>query len=98
MNQIIQQYRKRKSIYFALIAAMFGVIISFRIFSPSGEHPMNILELFQITILLLIIVSIFVVFKCPKCNKSLVFSFSSTWMDLHFCPKCGVELNSKMDR
>jgi len=37
MNNIHQQYRKRRNIYFGLIAAIFGILITYGIIAPQGE-------------------------------------------------------------
>ena len=95
MNEIQGKYKKRKSIYFSLIAALFGIIISFQFVSTSGEHQASAIELFMIACLIGIAIAIYAVFRCPKCNVALVPTFSASWGKLDFCPKCGVKLTEK---
>ena len=95
MNEIHQQYKKRKSIYYWLIVALFGILITFWFISPSGEHKASPIELIMFTGLIGIVIAIYTVFRCPKCNAALVPDFSFSWGKLHYCPKCGVELKEK---
>jgi len=98
MNKIQRKYQKRKRIYFALIAALFGIIMSLGFFTPHDEHQANIFEVIMFTGLAGIVAAIYVVFRCPNCNKTLLPTFSSSlasWGKLHCCPKCGVELEPK---
>jgi FtsH-binding integral membrane protein len=95
MNEIHQQYKKRKKIYFGLIAALFGILIIFSFIAPSGEHQASPIELLMFAGLIGIIIAIYKIFRCPKCNATLVSTYSSSWGKLHYCPKCGVKLDEK---
>jgi predicted RNA-binding Zn-ribbon protein involved in translation (DUF1610 family) len=92
MNEIKAQYKKIKSIYFSLIAALIGIVIAFRFVAPPEEHKASPIELFMFACIIGIVVAIYAIFRCPKCNVALVPAYSSSWGKLHFCPKCGVEL------
>jgi predicted RNA-binding Zn-ribbon protein involved in translation (DUF1610 family) len=93
MTEIHQQYKSRKKIYLGLIVALFGILITFWIIAPSGEHKASSIELIMVAGL--IVITIYAVFRCPKCNAALVHPFSSSWGKLYYCPKCGVELKEK---
>jgi hypothetical protein len=95
MNDIQQQYKKRRTITNWLCAALFGILITFWFIAPSGEHQASPIELFLFAGLIGIVIAIFVVFRCPKCNAYLVSTFSSSWGKLNYCPKCGVELKER---
>lgn len=92
MTEIQIKYRKRKSIYFSLVAILFGIIISFRFVEPATNHKASPIEWFMIVCLIGVAISIYAVFRCPKCNASLVPNFSTLWGKIQYCPKCGVEL------
>lgn len=94
MNEIQAKYKKRKTIYFGLIASLFGIIIAFGILAPPGEHKATPIELIMFACLIAIAIAMYAVFRCPKCNAALVPAFSS-WGKLHFCPKCGVKLTEQ---
>jgi len=92
MNNIHRQYKKRRNIYFGLIAALFGILITYGIIAPQGEHQTGSIELIMFGGLIGIAIAIYAVLRCPKCNASLVRSFSS-WGKLRHCPRCGVAFN-----
>jgi RsiW-degrading membrane proteinase PrsW (M82 family) len=97
MNEIHEKYKHRKSIYFSLIAALLVVMIAFRFFASPGEHKASTLEMIAFACLFGIIIAIYRVFRCPKCNVALVLAFSTSWGKLSFCPKCGVELTENSE-
>lgn len=77
------------------MAALLGIIIIFWLISPSGEHQARPVELLLFAGLMGIPIAVYVVFRCPKCNTTLISAFSSSCGKLHYCPKCGVELKEK---
>jgi len=95
MNAIQEKYKKRKSIYFGLMAALFGMISAFRFVPHSSENKLSPVEFLLVACLIGILIAMYAVFRCPECNVSLVPGFFSSWRKLHFCPKCGVELTEK---
>ncbi|MBI2355145.1 MAG: zf-TFIIB domain-containing protein [Deltaproteobacteria bacterium] len=95
MGEIQQNYRKRKTIYLGLIAALFAILIAFRFIAPEGEHKVTSLEAMMIVSLIGIVVAIYAVFRCPKCKTALVPAYSASWGKLNHCPKCGVNLSGK---
>ena len=94
MDEIQRKYRIKKRIYLFLVVAFFAILITFRFISSPVEHKASVTELVLFACLLLIVVLIYVVFRCPACNASLVRSLS-LWKRLQFCPKCGVRLVEK---
>jgi hypothetical protein len=92
MDEIQSKYKKRKNIYFALGVSLFAIIIALTSFTPTGAHKIAPWEAVMIACLVVNIIAIFRVFRCPKCNGALVPAYSSSWGKLHFCPKCGVKL------
>ena len=94
-DEVQQNYKKRKTIYFALLAALFAILIAFRLISPEGEHKATLLEATMFASLIGIVIAIYSVFRCPKCKTALVPAYSSSWGKLNHCPKCGVNLSGK---
>jgi predicted RNA-binding Zn-ribbon protein involved in translation (DUF1610 family) len=95
MNAIQEKYKKRKSLYFFLMAALFGLIFAFRFVPHPGDNRLSPVEFFLIACLIGIVIAMYAVFRCPRCNVSLVPGFFSSWRKLHVCPKCGVALTEK---
>ncbi|HHO49062.1 MAG TPA: hypothetical protein ENN06_11530 [Desulfobacteraceae bacterium] len=95
MKAIQEKYRKRKAVYFSLMAAMFGIIFAFRFVPHPEDNGLSPVEIFLVALLFGIVMAMHAVFRCPKCNASLVPGFFSSWRKLRCCPKCGVELTEK---
>jgi predicted RNA-binding Zn-ribbon protein involved in translation (DUF1610 family) len=95
MNAIQEKFKKKKSIYFGLMAALFGIIFAFRFVPHPGDNRLSPVEFFLVACLIGIVIAMYAVFRCPKCNVSLVPGFFSSWRKLHFCPQCGVALTEK---
>jgi hypothetical protein len=92
LENIKDKYKNRKQIYRCLIGALLSIIIIFGIISPKGEHPATTFEIIMFIALLVIVVAMYIVLRCPKCNASLVGAHSSFWVKFKYCPKCGEEL------
>jgi len=92
MTSIQAKYKTKKRIYHCLIIALFSILIMLSAMSPNGEHPISMFEFVMLVIVLTIIISIYVVLRCPNCKTSLVSAYSSSWGKLRFCRKCGVQL------
>jgi hypothetical protein len=92
MDEIKRTYKKRKNIYFGLIASMFVIVIVYRLIAPAGEHKATTSNLLKFACLVAVILTARGVFRCPKCNVALASAFYSSWCKLRYCPKCGVEL------
>jgi hypothetical protein len=95
MDEIQIKCKKRKTIYFGLLAGLFAILIIFRFIAPSGEHKATPLELMMFASLIGIVIAIYGVFRCPKCNAALIPAYSSSWGKLNCCPKCGANLSGK---
>lgn len=93
MDETQTKYKKRKTIYFCLLGGLFAIMIVFRLIAPAGEHKTTSLELLMFASLIGIVVAIYRVFRCPKCDSALVPAYSASWGKLHHCPKCGVKLS-----
>jgi len=72
-----------------------GLSLFFGSLPPPGEHQARPIELFLFAGLIGIPIAVYAVFRCPKCNATLIPAFSASWGKLHYCPKCGVELKEK---
>jgi hypothetical protein len=94
MDAVQRKYKKKKSLYFRLIAAIFGIITAFR-FVPDAGHGVTPIELFLLVCLIVSAIAMLVVFRCPQCNATLIPGFFSSWKRLRRCPKCGVKLTEK---
>ena len=95
MNTIQEKYKKRKALYFSLMAALFGLIFAFRFVPHPGGNELSPVEFLLIACLIGIVMAMYAVFRCPQCNAYLVPGFFSSWRKLHVCPKCGVQLTEK---
>ena len=92
MNQVQQQFKRRKKAYYALLVTLFGIIIVLGIISPHGKHEATSIELIMFGGLIGIVIAMYAVLRCPKCGKTLVPAASTFWRKLRYCPSCGVEL------
>ena len=78
-DEIRMKYKKLKIIYFGLIASLFAIIIALRFIAPADEHKATPLELMMLASLIGIVIAIYGVFRCPKCNAGLVLVYSSQY-------------------
>jgi len=72
MDEIQIKYKRRKTIYFRLMVGLFTIMIAFRFIAPAGEHKATSLEIMMFASLIGIVIAIYGVFRCPKCNAALV--------------------------
>jgi len=92
MDEIQRKYKKRKKLYFRLLAITVALVVVFRLTAPAGGQvafPANLLKLAS---LLVVILTARNVFRCPNCETALAQAFYSSWCRLRRCPKCGANL------
>ncbi len=92
MDEIKITYKKRKKLYFGLIAGMLALVIIFRLTAAAGGPKATPANFLKFACLVGVILAARGVFRCPKCEVTLASAFYSSWCKLRYCPKCGVAL------
>jgi hypothetical protein len=92
MDNIQDQYRRRKMISSLLLGAVLATIIVIRFVLPEGEYSVGLLGLIALAAISAIAGSMYYILRCPRCNASLLRAESSLWTTVKSCPKCGVRL------
>jgi len=92
MDEIQHKYQKRKKLYLVLLASVAALGVVFRLTAPPSGQATAQANLLKFGGLLTVLMIARNVFRCPKCEASLVQAFYSSWFRLRSCPKCGVKL------
>ncbi len=92
MTDIQLRYRKAKILYLILLAVLLSIISAYIILIPSGEHKITPIEWTMYLVLLITVIAMYMVLRCPKCRAFLLPAYSKAWGCLRICPDCGVEL------
>jgi hypothetical protein len=91
-SEIQDEFRKKRHIYWLLMAALFGFLIVFRFAAPEELHVADLPDFLLFSIAIVIVLAAYIVFRCPSCRASLIQTHAMPWSRKSFCPRCGVKL------